>query len=74
MRPKASSMIWFGYIMLGLNLLLAVGAYFVNKSMEGNPAWEENYHPTPAMFLGACCIWIIGILIWYKTEKDEEDQ
>lgn len=74
MRPQASSMIKFGYVMLALNLLLAVGAYFMNKSVAGNPAYDNIALPTPAMFLGGGCIWIVGILIWYKAQKDEEGQ
>lgn len=72
MRPKTSSMIKFGYAMLVMNLLLAVGAYFLSHAHENDPAYADIALPSPAMFLGGCCLWIIMILVWYKAESDEK--
>ncbi len=63
MRPKASSMIKFGYVMLAINLLSA--GIFYQLGDKGHAV----------MFLSGCCIWIFGILTWYRVAKQEgEDE
>jgi hypothetical protein len=62
MKPKASSMIKFGYAMLVINMLLA-GAF-----------WLAHDHARTAMFMGGSCMWIAGILIWYKIEEQEREE
>lgn len=62
MRPKASSMIKFGYTFLVINVVLAAAyRYFGDKAHA-------------AMFLGGACVWVIGILIWDKAAKDEKEK
>jgi hypothetical protein len=61
MRPKATSMIKFGYIFLVINLLLA-GVF-----------WSKGDRGHTVMFLSGCCIWIFGILTWYKAARQEEE-
>lgn len=60
MRPKASSMITFGWIGLATYMVLA-GLF----RLTGDGA-----HTT--MFLVGAIFWIVVIFVWHKTKSDEE--
>lgn len=54
-QVKASSMVTFGYIMLAINMALAL--FF----------WITGDRPHTAMFMGGSIVWIIGTLIWIRN-------
>ncbi len=62
MRPKASSMITFGYIMMFANMLGA-GIF-----------WLLHDRGRVAMFMAGSMLWIIMILIWYKVKERDDNE
>lgn len=63
MRPKASSMIKFGYIMLAANMTLAGVSWFLKG---------EDWQWHTRLFMIGAMLWIIMILVWYKVAGQEE--
>lgn len=61
MRPKASSMVKFGYTFLVINVVLAAIYHH----------FDDKAHA--AMFLGGACVWVIGILIWDRAAREEKE-
>lgn len=51
-----------------------MSTFDIMRDAYGRSNYDNIALPTPAMFLGGGCIWIVGILIWYKAQKDEEGQ
>jgi len=58
-------MIKFGYVMLAVNLLLALVAWL----MGGEDAREHTL-----MFLAGAALWIVGLLVWYKVLGQEQEE
>ena len=58
-------MIKFGYVMLAVNLLLALVAWFMGG---------EDAHDHTLMFMCGAALWIVGLLVWYKVLGQEQEE
>lgn len=58
MKPKAESMVKFGWVMLGVYLLAAGGFWL-----------HDHKSPRVLMFLVGSIVWIICIFIWARNAK-----
>ena len=64
MAIKAAPVIRMGYIMMFLNMIVAM--YFW---LHGNDE-DDRFHT--ALFMGGAMLWILVILVWYKVQGTEE--
>lgn len=62
MRPKAESMVTFGWVMLGVYILAALGCWAFEKD-------PEDMRAHVLMFLVGSCLWIGMIFIWMRNAK-----
>lgn len=58
MKIKATSMVKFGLIMMGINMIGALGF------------WVAGDRPRTLMFMVGTILWIIGVLIWSRNVED----
>lgn len=61
-RPKAESMVTFGWVMLGVYILAAAGCWLFEKD-------PQDAHAHVLMFLVGSIIWIGMIFIWARNAK-----
>jgi hypothetical protein len=73
MRPKAASMIKFSYVFVVFNLLVAL-YYYVHYRMHilnEEVAADDRGHVV--MFLAGSMMWVVCVLVWSKTHRDENE-
>lgn len=59
-RPKAESMVTFGWVMLGAYILAGLGCWVFEKDPQ---------HAHTLMFFAGSIIWIGMIFIWMRNAK-----